>query len=281
VVTTAAVVGTAALVSNMAGGRRNGGQQQQQCQGGTTTVIVQQPHTQGVAPGSPAPPAGLVYIYVLCASGFYLTEEGEKNVRGRQPLDPELSVWQEQHVGNGYYVLRSHHGRLLSVKNQPKLSKIATPVKQKCMFFREVLQNQQTRYRAVNGNYLSIVYGGQVKAESHPSTDSYFTLQLVPVAEPSFSPAPQQPPPPAHPVVTREVPGTDDVTNQKSVSNDWYSQYVVPPTNTPSSDLYSSQPAFVDQPHLGDPTAYSAPQYSSQSALPPTQGGSSSSLYNW
>jgi hypothetical protein len=248
-VTTAAVVGTAAVVSNAMNRPAGGGGGQCHGGGGHTTVIVQQ--------GAPPPQNSSEHIYVLSSSGFYLTESDKKKVAGRNTLDPQLSVWHEQHVGNGYFVLRSHNQRLLSVDgDHAKLSKIHTPVKQKCMFYREVVE-KQVRYRSTTGKYLTIPYGGNVKFVSSPSFDSLFTLQLAP-ATPQAAPTSHAAPPPPTNVGLRDVNALQPTS-------------YAPAYSTPEPSYAPKSVEVAD-----NPSWYAPP---SQPANPAPSG--SSSLYNF
>ena len=182
--TTVAVVGTAAVVGSAMSGRRN-----QQ----NTTASTQQCHAPQVIQHAAAPvppPTGPVRIYLKGASGSYLTEDDKR--ASSLPTPHALSVWSEQHVGNGYYVLKSFSGRLLSVceKGDVKLATVSTPVEQKCMFFREQV-GEHCRYRSVHGFFFSME-AGRVFATQSPSHSSLFFLELAPAGPVSYTPPPPQ-----------------------------------------------------------------------------------------
>merc|ERR1712232_1290422 len=142
------------------------------------------------------------------------------------------------HIGNGYYILKSHSGRLISVTDHGhiKLAKLKNPVKQKCMFYREQI-GQQCRFRSVNGHFITLKPNGTMEGEKNPSTNSLFYLELVPIA-----PAPSAPSIPAPPQNVR----SSDISSQPNS-----------PQSYAQPQGYNQQPSYYNQPSYGQPQDYS------------------------
>lgn len=234
-------------------------QQRQQASNTNTchTHVVTTPSSQ------PAKQPDPVYLYLKCTNGLYLTENN-KSVKAPSEILSPVSIWYEQHVGNGYFVYKSHNGRLLSVcdHGDVKLTKLKNPVKQKCMFYREQI-GDHCRFRSVSGFFLCVEKGGHVTSTKTPQKNALFALQLVPTH--SVPPPPQQ----AH--VSRDAP-TDSPVNTAGAPTEATTPYQ-PPSPTTSS---FTPPSGGNAPFAGDSTyqPYAAQGFNSPTSFtPPPSGG--------
>jgi len=225
-------------------------------------------HTHVVTASSPssqpaqAAPSSPVYLYLKCTNGFYLTED-HKSVKAPSEIQSPASVWYEQHVGNGYFIYKSHHGRLLSVcdHGDVKLAQLKNPVKQKCMFYREQI-GDHCRFRSVSGFFLCVDKSGHVTSTKSPQKNALFALQLVPVH--SIPPPPSQQ---GH--ASRDA----DVTHGDSTTSHASQPYAPPPSNvnvaTPGDSTHSPHSSQG----YNSPAPFSPASASPYGTPPPQQGG--------